>query len=272
MRDEPKEVQSQFSGINNTTVDLDGFGRAISTRDGNTIRSSTELDQDVRNIIGSAQRGLNSTLNFIGRSPADQFFELRNGLNPFFNQQRDTIDRAFDNLTSQARSNFSSRGLGGSTVRGAFEGQLEGERQRSLIAAQQQALANQNQIANQNAAIQSSVLSQILSGQTAPISLASNNLNTALGSTDLVNLRNAQIQAQNQRRSLLPGIIGAGLTLGSALIPGGAAVAPAIGALGSAAASGIGGGGLAGGGLPSFTNPVFNGGFRNNPFLQGFFS
>jgi len=260
----PQKAESQFSGINNYTIDLGGFGSAQSRKVGDTISSSSMLNPDLQRIRGQAIEGLSGNLGYLNRTPTQQLQELSAGQNPFYNYQAEINRQNALEGYNELQARMSQSGLENSSVLGAFAGQQARDANLLDLATRQQSLDFLNQRALQNAGFGGDVLSQLAAYQQVPLELANQNLFQGFGNVDQTSMFNAQQmnqvamqnaqlaeqarQAAAQRRSALLGnILGAGLSL--AAIPLAGAFGPGA-AIGSALARGVGGGATAGlGGL-----------------------
>lgn len=202
-KDEPKKAKavtatSQFQGINNYNVGLDGLASASATRDpsGGKIDSYSTLSPELLAAQQSTISGLNNNLGYIGLSPTQQLEQLNSGQNSFYNLQSELDRQQGASALAAAQARYSRAGLENSTSRGAFEGNLATQDYLRDLATRQQALEAQNGLANTNLASQSGILGQLASLQQLPLDMANTNMFTGLNNQDQVAMQNAQLQTQ----------------------------------------------------------------------------
>lgn len=258
----PSTAKSNFSGVTNYNVALDGLGSGNAMKQGNTISSSANLADPYKQLQTSALSGLNAQQSTIGKDPSQLYADITAGNNPFYNAYKAQADLSNQQAYDSLQNRMSQSGLNNSSVFGGYAAQqaLQNTMQNSQL--QSQALTDQLNAANMNAGSNQNTLNGIAQLQQYLTQQPSQSLMQGLSNADQVAMFNAQqTQSANQanaqasngfKNSLIGNGLGAALTLGSMFIPGAQAFTPLLGAsmLGRGAASAFGGGG--GGAAPGY--------------------
>ena len=190
----PKIVKSQFSGIDNFIVDLDGLAQGNAQRggDGRALVTQSQLASPLQTLRDLSVSGLGNQLRSINLSPEAQYAQLSQGINPFYNLADEANRHETLEAITGAQARFSGNGLENSTVRGAYEAQLANDAILRDLTARNDAINLQNDQARRNTASLQSIFSDLASLQQAPAQLANNNLFEAFGQVDKINNANAQ--------------------------------------------------------------------------------
>ena len=189
-----KTAVSPFAGTNTFNVDLDGIASGTSTMTGGKLQSTGSLSPGLRKNFDLATSGLEGNLRYLNQSPDQQFQTLQSGGNPFFNEQKEYLDRAFSTRMGQLGNSLGSRGLQNSTVAGSMAAgaaQDAALRENALI---NQSLDFQNQRALQNAAFQQSNVLGLPQLAFQPAALSNQNLMGARNTDAQVAMFNADQQ------------------------------------------------------------------------------
>jgi len=254
-------VQSVFQGIDSYNVDLGGMTSASAQRTpGQSFNMTSTLSPGLSQARDTATTGLNNNLTTIAMNPTQQLQDLQAGNNSFYNLQAELNRRASETALGQAQKRFSSTGLENSTVRGAFEGQLQNDQLLQDLATRQASLEFLNAQALNNITGQNQTLGNLANIQSIPLQMAQQNALTGLGAVDQtsqfnsgqqnqVSMFNAQqanqmaMQAAQNRASLMGNLLGAGMSLAALPLTGGLSglgSLSALGGLGSTAGSMMG--------------------------------
>jgi hypothetical protein len=190
----PTTSTSQFKGLDNFVVNLDGLatGSAQRGNDGRTLVTQSQLAGPLQGLQSLSLQGLNHQLGAIHQSPEQQYTQLLQGLNPYYNLAQASNQREATNALTEAQGRFSRNGLENSTVRGAYEAQLANDALLRDLTARNEAMNQANEQARLNAKSFESVFSDLAAIQQAPAQLANDNLLSAFGQVDKVNEANAQ--------------------------------------------------------------------------------
>lgn len=250
---------SAYNGINNYNVDLGGFGSAQSRKtDKNTLTTSSQLSQPLQNVFNTTTDGLNNNLQSLAMNPEQQLQSLNAGNNSFYNLQAEGNQRYLDNQLANATLQASRNGIDNSTVYGGLQGTILNDAVLRDLTTRNQALTQQNALANANAATQNATLQGLAGFAQLPAQIANQNLQTGFGSRDQTALANAQMQTQvnmqnaaaanaaaQQRQQMWGQLASAGIQLAAAPFTGGASLLGGLGGMGAGAASrGLSAGGL----------------------------
>jgi hypothetical protein len=237
---QPQQAQSQFSGVNNYTVGLDGFGNSTSNKNGDTISTNTSFSPQMQGLQQGAYTGLQNNQNFLNQSPTQQYQDLLAGNNPFYNAMHAQNMLNNQNQYNDLQSRMSQSGMENSTTMGGFAGQQARDANLLDLTTQAQALDQQNQLAGQNFGINSGMLQQLYGYGSGLQNLSNQDLMQGFQNADQTAMFNAQqrssadqfnaqqqAQAAARQQALWGNIAGAGLSL---------AAIPLAGAFGPAAA------------------------------------
>lgn len=250
---QPSTAQSQFSGVNNYNIGLDGFGNTSSQKSGDSLNTNTTLDQSIKPTYNNATAGLASNTGYLAQNPQQQIDALQQGQNPYYNALKAQNDLNYQTQLSQLQSRFSNNGLENSTALGGFLGQNALNANLADSQNQVSALTTQNQLANNNVAGLGNVLNSIYGYEGNQNQQAQQGLLNSLTAQDANAQFNAgQIQNANQYNSQagaarggilgssLGSAIGAGLSLAAAPFTGGSSLTllPALAGAGGAIGSG----------------------------------
>jgi hypothetical protein len=261
---QPATAKSNFSGVNNYAIDLDGLGTGTATKSGDTISSSSALSDPYKQLQTSALSGLQAQQNTLGKDPTQLYQDIQSGSNPFYNAYNEQAKLQNQANYDQLQSRMSHAGLSNSTTFGGYAAQQANQQVAQDAALRSQALSDQLGLANSNAASNQNTLNGLASLQQYLTQVPSQSIMQGLGNADQVAMFNAQQQQQAnmqnaQRPSVLGNILGAGLGLGAMFIPGMQGVGASM--LGGSVMSGLRG--MSGGGasqgfgssLPMNINP-----------------
>lgn len=264
----PAKATSSFKGVQNYNVGLDGLGSANTSQSGNTVTTNSQLSPGLQPIQSQAIQGLSGNQQYLNQTPDQQYHNLVAGQNPYYNALKAQSDLNYQNQYNALQNRFSSNGLVNSTAFGAFAGQQARDANLVDTANQVSALEQQNQTAQNNAALHANVLNQLAGYQSGLGQLTNQDLFAGNTAQDQISLANAQLsqdaakynsQAAAQRSAATGSLIGNILgTVGSiAAIPftGGTSALGLIPSLGGAASQGFGSSASQyGGGMSNLSN------------------
>lgn len=222
----PSTATSQFQGVNNYQVGVNGFGSSTATKNGDTISTNTSLSPGLQNIQNSATQGLAANQQYFNQSPTQQYQDLRAGNNPFYNAQAAQNQLDATNNYNSLQQRMSQGGMQNSTTMGAFAGQQARDYNLTDQTTAANSLDQQNALAQNGLAANSGVLQQLY-GYGAGLGDTSNqDLMQGFQNADQTSMFNAgQIQnaaqynsqAAAQRSAATGGMIGNLLNTGLSL-------------------------------------------------------
>lgn len=252
-------VESPFKNTGAYRVRVGGFSQGDAWNKRGRQYIGSNLSGALMPAYRQSLAGINNNQSFLNQSPDQQYQNMLDGKNAYYNTQKAALDRQFDQTLGSTINRLARTGFSNSTTAGGALATAANDANLRTMATQNAALDYMNNRATQNLTANRGMLQDLYNYQTNPMTLANNNFWQGIGynmQADLANVQakntanqlawQQQIQQQQQKGSTLGSLLGTGLGLAANFIPGiGPAVSAGIGAATGALGSAIGGGGSA---------------------------
>jgi len=148
---EPAQAKTVFEGVRGVRSAIRGFGTASTgffkdpVTGRRTIRTRAGLDTSLQRIRSFAAESTSDAFRELGRGLSGQLEDIEQGRNAFFNAQQALNEQAFERSFADLEQRLAQSGLQDSTVRGAFQGQLAGQRALTDLQTRSGAIQQANQ-------------------------------------------------------------------------------------------------------------------------------